>query len=159
MLRIPDQQVTVHVGIYLPTSGKEQEFISKITNLGVRLTEIIEQYRTATLFIRGDSNANKNNKNRCLLLSKVLEQFSLSLVPTDHPTYRYFTGEGLYDSHIDILAHSNHHGVTEQVMDILCIKDHPSMLSHHDMIVSRCAIPPSPGCDTVGNDNNGPKDC
>ena len=26
------------------------------------------------------------------------------------------------------------------------------MLSHHDMIVSRCAIPPSPGCDTVGSD-------
>ena len=74
VLRIPDQQVTVHVGIYLPTSGKEHDFISEITSLGVRLTEIMEQYRTASLFIRGDSNANKNNKNRCLLLSKVLEQ-------------------------------------------------------------------------------------
>ena len=152
VLRIPGHQVTVHVCIYLPTSGREQDFISEIASLGVRLTEIMEQYRTAALFIRGDSNVNKNNKNRCLLLSKVLEQFSLSLVSTNHPTYHHFTGHGLYDSDIDILAHSNHQGVSEHVIDILCIKDHPTMLSHHDMIVSKCTIPASPSRDTMRSD-------
>ena len=136
ILQIPGYQVTIHVALYLPTSGRDQDFVSELTNLRICLAELAEQYPRAVLFIRGDSNVNKNNKNRLLLLKQLMENFSLLRVSIEHHTYHHFVGEGLYDSDIDVLLHSDRPGVSEELVKILCTHDHPDMLSHHDIILS-----------------------
>ena len=100
-----------------------------------------ENYPNAAFFVRGDSNVNKNNKKRLILINQVIDNFSLKHVGIDHPTYHHFTGGGLYDSNIDVLLYSDQPGISEDVTRILCKKDFPDMLSHHDMIMSECTIP------------------
>ena len=144
ILQLPGHQVTIHVALYLPTSGKDHDFIAEITNLRICLAELTDLYPRAAIFIRGDSNVNKNNKNRVTLLKQFLENFSLLRVSTGHNTYHHFLGQGLYDSDIDVLLHTDEPGVSEEVIGIICKHDHPDMLSHHDMIMSQCSFPAMP---------------
>jgi hypothetical protein len=141
ILQVPGYQVTIHIALYLPTSGRDQEFVSELSNLRICLTELTEQYPTAVLYIRGDSNVNKNNKSRVLLLKQLMENFSLLRVNIPHQTYHHFVGQGLHDSNIDVLLHSDKPGVGENLVTILCKHDHPDMLSHHDIILSECSFP------------------
>ena len=84
ILQLPGHQVTIHVALYLPTSGKDHDFIAEITNLRICLAELTDLYPRAAIYIRGDSNVNKNNENRVTLLKQFLENFSLSRVSTGH---------------------------------------------------------------------------
>merc|ERR1712208_21338 len=59
----------------------------------------------------------------------------------EHNAHKHFVGEGSYDSDIDVLLHSDQHGVNEVVVSILCKHDHPDLLSHHDVIMSECFFP------------------
>ena len=77
ILCIPGYQVTVHIAIYLPTSGRDTDFLSEITNLRVCITELADQYPGAAFFIRGDSNVNFKNKPRLLHLTQIMERFGL----------------------------------------------------------------------------------
>ena len=144
VLQIPGYQVSIHIVCYLPTAGREQDFVSELTNLRICLEDLTEQYPSAILYMRGDSNVNKNNRNRVILLKQFLIKFSLKRVCLEHDTYHHFLGEGSYDSDIDVLLHSDQKGVSEEVVSILCKHDHPTMLSHHDMIVSQCTVPAIP---------------
>ena len=69
ILQLPGSVVTIHVALYLPTSGKDSNFISELTNLRICLTELAATYPHSLVFIRGDSNINSNNKARVLLLN------------------------------------------------------------------------------------------
>ena len=140
VLQIPGYQVSIHIVCYLPTAGREQDFVSELTNLRICLEDLTEQYPSAILYMRGDSNVNKNNRNRVILLKQFLLKFSLKRVCLEH----HFLGEGRYDSDIDVLLHSDLKGVSEEVVSIMCKHDHPTMLSHHDMIVSQCTVPAIP---------------
>ena len=144
ILQIPGYQVTIHVVVYLPTSGRENEFISELTSLRLAITELKEKYQESAIFIRGDSNANKNNKNRIILFNQFIQNHSLLQVNIDHKTYHHFTGEGLYDSEIDVVLHSDEQDVSEKIVNVRCKLDHPDMLSHHDMIMSECSFPALP---------------
>ena len=148
VLQIPGYQVSIHVALYLPTAGRDQDFVSELSSLRNCLEELAELYPRSILFIRGDSNVNKNNKNRVLLLSQLLENFSLKRVKLEHDTYHHFVGQGLYDSDIDVLIHSDKPSVSEQVVTILCKFEHPSLMSHHDIILSQCSVPASPTTST-----------
>ena len=144
ILCIPGYQVTVHIAIYLPTSGRDTDFVSEITNLRVCITELADQYPGAAFFIRGDSNVNFKNKPRLLQLTQIMERFGLLRVNIPHNTYHHFMGGGLYDSDIDVLLYSRQAGVNEKVTSLHCIRDNPDMLSHHDIIISECTIPTAP---------------
>ena len=144
ILCIPGYQVTVHVGLYLPTSGRDTDFVSEIANLCVCISDLAAQYPSAAIFIRGDSNVNNKNKTRLLQLKQMMETFCLLRVNIAHHTYHHFTGGGLFDSDIDVLLYSNQPGVDERVTSLHCIHDNPDMLSHHDIIISECTIPTVP---------------
>ena len=144
ILQLPGYQISIHVGLYLPTSGKDEDFITELTNLRVCVEQLTNKYPMSVLYIRGDSNVNIKNRNRAALFSQLLNMFSLLRVPLLHTTYHHFLGEGLYDSDIDILAHTDIPEVDEKVVTILCVKDSPQLLSHHDIILSHCYIPPQP---------------
>ena len=63
---------TVHIGIYLPTSDLEQEWVIELAAL-VRTIEDIKETRLDTpIFIRGDSNVNSNHQTRPKIWSDFL---------------------------------------------------------------------------------------
>ena len=103
--------------------------------------ELNEEYPGAIIFIRGDSNVNKNNRSRTLLFKQILDNLCLLQVNIHHKTYHHFIGDGLYDSDIDVVLHSDGVGLCEKIKSIRCKLDYPEMLSHHDMILSECYIP------------------
>ena len=60
----PGSPPSVHISIYLPTSGKESEFLGEISQLRATIEEIKVTYKDVLVYIRGDSNVNRNNKPR-----------------------------------------------------------------------------------------------
>ena len=141
VLKIPSLKTSLHVTVYLPTSGKDYEFVSEFADLRNCLDEMVELYSDPVIYIRGDGNVNPNNSSRVVLLKQLLHDYSLVSVDTQHPTYHHFTGSGLYDSKIDLVLHSNKEAVTENITEIICKHENPTILSHHDIILSEFTIP------------------
>ena len=88
ILQIPGYNVSIHVAIYLPTSGKENDFISDLTHLRISIMEFNEEYPGPIIFIRGDSNVNKNNRSRTLLFKQLLDNLCLLQVHIYHIFHR-----------------------------------------------------------------------
>ena len=137
----PNTQTSIHIGLYLPTSGLETEFIEAITMLRVAVDDLNDLHPDAPIFLRGDCNVNKNNAAR----TKVFEDFTSNLhfknIPTNHNTYHHFIGNGLFDSNIDIIMHSSNFLESEKIVDILCQANYPEVDSHHDIILSSVTLP------------------
>ena len=153
VLQLPGAATSVHVGIYLPTSGKEYEFVSELVNLKNCLEELEDLYDSPIFFIRGDGNVNPNNKPRFEAFSRFLSEFSFRELKLNHPTYHHFVGEGKFDSNIDIILYSDRSFVTEKLHHIVCKFDQPLFSSHHDIILTKFTLPsqgeePKP-CDLV----------
>ena len=120
---------------------KDSAFVADLAKLRNCLDDLSERCANPVIFIRGDGNVNKNNKVRVSLLQQLVTDYKLNEVDTGHPTYHHFVGRGSYHSSIDILLYSSCDRVTEKVENILCIHEHPELLSHHDVILSSFTIP------------------
>ena len=48
----PDVQPTIHIVVYLPTSGRESEFVEEMANLDSCITALIDDNPGASVFIR-----------------------------------------------------------------------------------------------------------
>ena len=57
VLDVPGFQVNIHINIYLPTSGKEEEFMEQLALLEDTIDHINEKYPDSVHYIRGDANA------------------------------------------------------------------------------------------------------
>ena len=44
ILQLPGYQISIHVGLYLPTSGKDEDFITELTNLRVCVEQLVNKY-------------------------------------------------------------------------------------------------------------------
>ena len=152
ILRIPNFQISIHIGIYLPTHGKDVEFVSDLAELKICIDELQEKYPGAIFFIRGDGNVNAKNKKRVNLLEHFMTDLSLKRVPLFHKTYHHFVGLGSYDSDIDLILHSSAVTIPETVSEILCKLEQPLILSHHDIIVSKFSVPADSGPDSSYDD-------
>ena len=141
LLNIPCHPVSVHISLYLPTSGKEPDFLDKLSNLSNLLDKILDKYSGATIFIRGDSNVNPKNETRNVLFQHFQDVFKLNRVPLCHNTYHHFVGDGLFDSEIDVIMNSKSNNIDESVTDIICKHLHPEIDSHHDLILSEFSLP------------------
>ena len=141
---------SIHIALYLPTSGQEIEFVEAITNMRVVIDDLKEIHPDATVYIRGDSNVNKNNIPRSKLFRDFVENLELQNVPTNHNTYHHFVGAGMFDSSIDIIMHTSNNDYHEEITGILCQADYPEVDSHHDAILSSVCLPccPPPAVDT-----------
>ena len=140
-LSMPGLRTSIHISIYLPTHGKDSEFVSDLAEMRNCLDELHNRFTDPVIYIRGDGNVNDNNKVRVSLLRQLVTDYKLTKTEIGHATYHHFVGNGIYDSRIDILLHSTSENVTESVSSILCTNDHPELLSHHDVILSNFAIP------------------
>ena len=56
--------VSIHVNVYLPTQGREAEFMEDMSKLSALIEELVDKYTNAALYIRGDFNVNDNNLKR-----------------------------------------------------------------------------------------------
>lgn len=144
ILKLTNFQISVHIALYLPTHGKDTKFISDLAELGICIEELTNSYPEAVFYIRGDGNVNSKNVNRVALLEHFLEKFYLTKVIVPLPTYPTFVGNGMFDSNIDIILQTSSLSAPESVSSILCKKNHPHILSHHDVIVSDFSLPAKP---------------
>ena len=142
ILKLPETRISVHVALYLPTHGRDTEFISELATLKNCIDDIKIIHKDAAVFIRGDSNCNTKNTSRMQLLSHFIEEFSLVQVPVNHPTYHHFVGDGKFDSNIDVLLHTKADNISEAVTRIICANENPDISSHHDIICSEFCLPP-----------------
>ena len=141
ILQLPGAQTSVHIAVYLPTSGKDYEFISELANLKNCIDDIREMYGDPVLFIRGDGNSNPKNVPRFSLLTRFIQEYSLNQVNIGHKTYHHFVGQGKFDSNIYMILYSTHGQVLETITQINCKFDHPEIASHHDVILSKFSLP------------------
>ena len=145
LLKIPGSRPSIHFNIYLPTAGKDAEFLDELSNL----KNLIEDGDVSDnhIYVRGDADANasihgRKNNTRDKLFKHFVEDQKLLNNEINHNTYHHFTGDGISDSSIDVLLESSP-SQTEFVTKILCLKAESNIDSHHDIIISRCAIPVS----------------
>ena len=158
ILKMPGTVTSVHTALYLPTSGKEDQFMSSLVDLGDHIEEIRSKYPDAPHFFRGDANVNPNNSARLGLFTYFRAQFQLSSLPLLHTTYHHFVGDGALDSEIDVILHYSPKGVaSEHLKKIICKFESPFILSQHDVILSSCKLPSAPPAPRDQNLQKAPK--
>ena len=135
----PGLRPSIHISIYLPTAGKDIEFVEEILKLDDCINNLTEKHPDAILFIRGDANVNKNDKHRSAVFEKFCNDWSLVNINIDHPTYHHFVGNGKSDSQLDILLRSRNS--SETLHEIHCKLDDPLITSHHDALFSSFKLP------------------
>ena len=153
----PGCPVSAHKSIYLPTAGKEVDFLDQLTQLSMCIYELREKYQDCLVFIRGDSNVNPNNTERTKMFSSFLGEHDLHRVHIVHKTYHHFLGGGAFDSNIDTVLHTKEPGVDENIITVFCKLEHPDLDSHHDAILSSFSIPRAAVTDTEQDLVNAPR--
>ena len=157
VLNHPSCTVSIHVSVYLPTSGKDFEYTSQLTDLRACIEELLESYPSSVVYLRGDFNTNKKNTSRCSQLENFTKALNIIQIKIPHKTYHHFVGEGFYDSEIDLILHSSS-VPCESVKKIWCKYNEPEISSHHDIIVSLCKLPPiTPILDCSPNLDSAPR--
>ena len=144
---------SIHISIYLPTSGKNVEFTEEMAKLDICIRKMVDKHPDAAIFIRGDANVNHKDKVRTSLLHKLCQDWDLVEVDIQHPTYHHFLGDGSSDSQLDVLLYSKLYA--EQLSKLICKLEHPLLTSHHDVLVSTFSVPkfcpPTPGANPLAN--------
>ena len=72
ILKMPGLKTSIHVSIYLPTHGKDSEFVSDVADLRNCLDDLTRIHADAVIYIRGDSNVNPKNSMRVSLLQTTI---------------------------------------------------------------------------------------
>ena len=134
---------SLHVSIYLPTSGRESDFIEEITKLRIFLVDHQETHPGTPIFIRGDSNVNTNNTVRLNIFNDFKSSLKMFSVPIEHKTYHHFLGNGVFDSNIDVIMHSGFYSA-EKIENVFCQSQYPFINSHHDLISSSFILQQKP---------------
>ena len=103
----PNLPLSIHICVYLPTAGKEWEFVDNLSKLILCIEQLNDKHPEAIFYIRGDFNASSKNIARASLFNKFSADHKLSKVPIHHQTYHHFTGNGQSDSDLDQLLFSS----------------------------------------------------
>ena len=141
ILTPPDSAPSIHVALYLPTSGQETEFVEAVTNLKVVIEDLREVHPSAPIYVRGDSNVNNNNIPRVKVFQNFIHNLELQDIAVNHNTYHHFVGDGMFDSSIDIIMHSKNIDFPEKITGVLCQREYPEVDSHHGVILSSVCLP------------------
>ena len=144
LLKMPGTLSSIHTALYLPTAGKEEQFMTAMVELEGHIADLRIKYPDAAHFLRGDANSNQKNSARYTLFSHLCSTYSLQKIPLSHPTYHHFVGDGCFDSEIDVLLYHGPDNVSECLDRIICKLESPFVNSQHDVILSHCSLPSSP---------------
>ena len=146
VLDLPGLVTTVHINIYLPTSGKEEEFIATLATLQGVIDDAKEAHPTALIYVKGDANASlipRPNNKRDQVFKAFVESNEFLQLSLNHKTYHHFMGNGISDSDIDVCLSSSSSAdrtpssSVEKLLGIVCCKDDVrASNSHHDIILT-----------------------
>ena len=78
ILAIPNYMISIHITIYLPTHGKDVEFLADMAELRICLADLCHQFPDAAIYIRGDGNVNLKNRKRVILLENLMPTLASS---------------------------------------------------------------------------------
>ena len=104
LLKIPGCAPSIHIALYLPTSGRDPAFVSALSLLDVFLEEISSTHQ-CPIYIRGDANCNPRNTARSSLFKHFCTKNNFLSLDFCHPSHHHFTGLGLYDAQLDVLLY------------------------------------------------------
>ena len=153
VLDMPGYQVSAHIAIYLPTAGKDSEFVEELAILEATIDHIHEKYPSCCLYIRGDANSSpipRQNCKRDNLLSFFMSHNSLQSIPINHTTYHHFMNGGLSDSSIDVIltstvtASGHPNTQVESLLSIVCSKTCELINSSHDLLITSLDLTSTP---------------
>ena len=146
LLSLPGVLPSIHTAVYLPTAGKDGDWVATLLELEQHVIENFSKHGNIAIFVRGDFNASSKNKTRSLLFSSFIRRLDLTRLSLPHPTYHHFVGDGASDSDLDQLLYGGNNiaMAKESLVHIICELENPLMFSHHDMIISTCILPPKP---------------
>ena len=136
LLAVPGLSQSAHISVYLPTAGKDTEFLCALAALDTCIEQIKEDF-SCPVYIRGDFNVNPKNFNRAKIFETFCSNHSLSSLDLSHPTHHHFTGEGASDSQLDLILYLGPPGHADTLSTILCSLTNPLVESHHDLIISK----------------------
>ena len=140
VLSPPGLQSTAHITVYLPTAGKDSDFLSEFAALDAIVSEIVEDF-DYPIYIRGDFNVNPKNSARVQLLQHFCTKFSFKNLDLGHPTHHHFQGLGASDAQLDLLLFRGPQGQSESLTSISCSLENPLVMSHHDLVSSSFSVP------------------
>ena len=140
LLSPPGLMPTAHITVYLPTAGRDSEFLSDFAALDAIVSEIVEDF-SCPIYFRGDFNVNPKNITRSNLLHHFCDKFSLTNLDLGHPTHHHFQGGGASDAQLDLLLFRGPPDQAESLTSISCSLAHPFIDSHHDLICSSFPVP------------------
>ena len=135
----PNLPVTIFISLYLPTAGKDVEFVEEIAKLDGCLDDLSVKYPGSAIFVKGDANVNGGDKNRNAMLKKLCRDWDLVRLDLEHNSYHHFLGNGNSDSQLDVLLRTKNH--SEVLNKIFCKHDDPRVSSHHDALLSTILLP------------------
>ena len=138
LLNMPGYCPSIHIALYLPTSGRDPEFVDALALLDIFLEEMT-LIHNCPIYIRGDANCNPKNLPRSSLFQHFCLKHSLNSIDFNHPTHHHFTGQGLYDAQLDVLLHQVK-APQETLSSIICKLQHPLIDSAHDVVLSVCPL-------------------
>ena len=69
ILDIPGHKTSIHAALYLPTAGKDLEYLAALATLKTNIEDLQREHPGAVIYLRGDANSSNNNKSRSSLLS------------------------------------------------------------------------------------------
>ena len=136
----PGHPPTIHLSVYLPTAGKDAEYVEEVLRIVQCVSDLSGKYPEASIYIRGDLNANPKDNTRTTIFKKLCDDFDLVETTVEHPTYHHFLGDGRSDSQLDVLLHSK--DSSETLLKIVCKLENPLVTSHHDALLSSFLLPP-----------------
>ena len=140
LLQIPGFSKSIHIAIFLPTSGKDPEFVSALSLLDVFIDEMTTLH-SCPIYIRGDANCNPNNHNRSNLFQHFCLKHKFLSIDFRHPSHHHFLGGGLQDAQLDVLLYQEDSDA-EILNELVCKLEHPLVDSAHDLVLSTCSLPP-----------------
>ena len=135
VLSVPGVELSAHICLYLPTSGKEAESVSALASLEVCIQEIQEDYG-CPIYLRGDFNVNPNNVSRAALFKHFRSKHDLFSLDLAHPTHHHFIGNGKFDTQLDLILSIGPKPQAETLNTIICKLNNPLVQSNHDIIVT-----------------------
>ena len=141
VLQIPNFRTSIHIALYLPTAGQDSQYLAELAMFRNALDDFSLKYTDPIFFLRGDANSSKKNKFRDALFTGFCKDYNLSRLPLGHMTYHHFLGHGEFDSDLDVLLYTTEDVISEELVDLHCKLEDPSVDSHHDILISAATIP------------------
>ena len=127
------------ISAYLPTSGRDDDFLDSIEELSNFIVENISE--KDTILIGADFNcSDKSSSRRVTAFKKFCTDHNLIKISCTEPTYHHFNGQS--SSSIDFFLLSEESSSKARLSDITlqCSLEHPGNLSGHDPVIATLSL-------------------